>query len=190
MWWLCTCQIYLITPWIKELKLLPQFQDNLSLSGHNCVLWRLVAPFQSFKFLQQNNKTWPGGCKIHYLASVRKNKKLEGKTASKTNVSFNFYTERQSSQSSSIYLRSSLSSPSSLEPISTDINDHPRWDFFVQHIRFFAFSCQLFLSYHCHQCSFSPLHIARLWKWFFCMNARKCQSCSAKKSDKQSFLQS
>ena len=181
MWWLCTCQIHLITPWIKELKLLPQFQDNLSLSGHNCVLWRLVSLFQSFKFLQQNNKTWPGGCKIHYLASVGKNKKLEGKTASKTNVSFNFYTERQSSQSSSIYLRSSLSSPSSLEPISTDINDHPRWDFFVQHIRFFAFSCQLFLRYHCHQCSFSTLHLALLKLYIFHMNAQKYQSCSAKK---------
>ena len=74
-------------------------------------------------------------------------------------------------------------SPSSLEPISANINDHPRRVFFSHPLRF-AFSWQLLLCYHCHQCSFSPLHIAQLlWKLFFFMNARKCQSCLAKKSD-------
>ena len=74
-------------------------------------------------------------------------------------------------------------SPSSLEPISANINDHPRRVFFSHPLRF-AFSWQLLLCYHCHQCSFSPLHIAQLlWKLDFYINARKCQSCPAKKSD-------
>ena len=47
------------------------------------------------------------------------------------------------------------SSPSSLEPIATDINDDPGRRFFA----IFAFTCQLLLGYHCHQGRFSPLHL-------------------------------
>ena len=56
-----------------------------------------------------------------------------------------------------------LSSPSSLEPIATDINDDPGRRFFA----IFAFTCQLLLGYHCHQGRFSPLHLLILKIYFY-----------------------